>query len=147
MNGTGVFHQDESTRYSFSEGCRIALLAARLAAVGRREESVSTAHMVTGLLECRDDVVIAMLAAAKIDATPAAPRKLAGVVPELPFNRKAKRAMELAMVAAVETEQSTVLPGHLLLGVLREGGVGAKVLQAAGATEELFVAVLTKSLA
>jgi ATP-dependent Clp protease ATP-binding subunit ClpA len=142
------FNGQQPVAHTFDPACSVVLRGARDAANARNEVQVTTAHMVTGLLLAQDATVVAMLTACGIDAKPgaAASARPGKGDAELPFNRKARRAIELAMEAARAMNHGSVQPGHLLLGVLREGGVGARVLLETGADEGKFIEALAVML-
>lgn len=52
----------------------------------------------------------------------------------LPFSAEAKRALELALREAISLQDMEISSIHVLLGVLRAGGLGLRVLEAQGAS-------------
>lgn len=50
----------------------------------------------------------------------------------VPFDREAKKALELALREAIRLTQTTIDGRHLLLGVLRAGGAGRQALGSRG---------------
>jgi ATP-dependent Clp protease ATP-binding subunit ClpA len=58
---------------------------------------------------------------------------------ELPFTRRAKKALELSAKAFKTQGHREIEPEHIALGVSRAGGNGARMLAEHGITAELFL--------
>lgn len=129
--------------YTFTDGVRAALAAAREAANGLRHDYLGTEHLLLGLLQ--DARVRERLESLRIEPGEVEARLVASVRPgkatvrsgELPYTSRAKKTLELAMRETREAGDSWVDVEHLLIGVAaEERGIGAQVLAALGATLE-----------
>jgi len=62
------------------------------------------------------------------------------------FTARAKKALELSLREAVSREHNYIANGHLLLGLLRVGGLAAKVIADAGIDFDLLRADIDRQL-
>ena len=138
--------------YNFTDRTRRALHVAGDEAATFKHEYISTEHILLALLRDRASGAVALLTTLRSDmhgirrkieetvkigsaTTPAgAPR---------PYTSRAKKVLDLAMVAAREDGHSSVETQHLLLGLVREEkGIAAQVLAHAGITPGRVTAAL-----
>jgi ATP-dependent Clp protease ATP-binding subunit ClpC len=94
-----------------------------------------TEHLLLGLVHDDSGVTAAILGTAglTLDAVRAAVREAAGppgTPPgHLPFSPRAKKVLELSYREALELQQGSIRPEHLLLGLISAGsGTGAQIL-------------------
>lgn len=130
--------------YNFTDRVRMVFQMAREEAVRLHHEYVGTEHLLLALIREDEGVAAAVLAnlgleraaiRRQIEATVKKGKAVAADGPELPYTSRAKKVLELAMVAARELNHSYVGTEHLLLGLLREEkGIGAQVLVHSGVT-------------
>lgn len=126
----------------FTNEARGALMGARSEAIGFGHEYIGTEHLLLALIANPDNIATATLGACSITSAAVrdamdrqAPRGPATSRPDLPFDSRAKHALEHAMAFATETKAPAVHTGHMLLGVLREGkGFGYVLLSGLGLT-------------
>lgn len=64
----------------------------------------------------------------------------------LPFSTEAKQALEFALREALSLQDKKITGSHILLGLLRAGGLGVRVLAAQGASVEEVRAAITDHL-
>lgn len=138
--------------YNFTTRVRSVFVMARQEAARLHHEYVGTEHLLLGLLRERDGVAAAVLAnlgvereaiQRQIEETVKQGRAVATDGPELPYTSRAKRVLELAMMAARDLNHSHVGTEHLLIGLLREQkGVAAQVLVHSGVTLDRVTVVL-----
>jgi GntR family transcriptional regulator len=127
----------------FTTGARNALKAAREAAAALGHESVGTEHMLAGLMQTPEAKTLRQrlrLDREEVErriATTVRPGK-ARIPPvrALPYTDRAKAVLELAMASGRELKHSHVGTEHLLLGLLREDGIAAQLLNDLGVTVE-----------
>ena len=112
--------------YNFSEPVRRALVGARREAAARGSTSITTAHVLLGLLEDPTTLAGHAIACRSVDAVHLAARLRDSIEPagapgtadaNVPYADEAKRAIERAMGAARDLGDDYVATAHLLLGV------------------------------
>jgi ATP-dependent Clp protease ATP-binding subunit ClpC len=138
----------------FTPASRVVLSQARREAADLGHEIVGTEHVLLALLNVKDPALTTTFA--NLELNPAIVRgttlamlgispeaqvvehaSAVGDVPELPFTRRMKDAIEWAMREAMEFNAGRVSSSNLLLGLLREGeGVAATALARSGVTIE-----------
>ncbi|MGO1973674.1 MAG: Clp protease N-terminal domain-containing protein [Propionibacteriaceae bacterium] len=64
----------------------------------------------------------------------------------LPFSTEAKQALEFALREALSLQAKEITSSHVLLGTLRAGGLGLRILEAQGASAERVRATITDQL-
>jgi ATP-dependent Clp protease ATP-binding subunit ClpC len=132
--------------YDFTQRVRDALIKAREEAHRRNHEYVGTEHLLLGLLEEEDALVMDVLE--NLGARPweihAAIERVVqngqptmrARLPDLPYEARARVVLDQAIAVAHEFGDGYVGTQHLLLGVIRERqGIAAQALLAAGLTE------------
>ncbi len=101
---------------------------------------VGTEHLLLGLLREAEGAGGGRVAALEVSLD-AARGKVEGLVgrgetpalPQRPFSPGAKKALELTLQESLDLGHNYIGPGHLLLGILREGrGVATRVLTELG---------------
>jgi ATP-dependent Clp protease ATP-binding subunit ClpC len=128
---------------------RGALIKAREEAHRRNHEYVGSEHLLIGLLEEDDALVMDVLE--NLGARPYDIRTtIDGVVqngtpshkarlPDLPYTPRARIVLDQAIAVAHEFGDGYVGTQHLLLGLIRENqGIAAQALMAAGLTEPIL---------
>jgi ATP-dependent Clp protease ATP-binding subunit ClpC len=132
--------------YDFTQRVRGALIKAREEAHRRNHEYVGTEHLLIGLLEEDDALVMDVME--NLGARPyeirttldrviqnGAASKKPGL-PDLPYTSRARVVLDQSIAVAHEFGDGYVGTQHLLLGLVRENqGIAAQVLAAAGLTE------------
>jgi len=134
-------------RYNFTDGVRQALAAAGHHANRLGHDCVCTEHILLGLIDVADPVVVSLLSrhgvqpadlfdVVKSRVRPAtSPAGTTGQ--KLPYTRRAKKTLENAMAAGRKGRRSEIAPEHLLQALLAvEDGLAAAVLREAGVTTE-----------
>ena len=132
--------------YDFTTRVRGALIKAREEAHRLNHEYVGTEHLLLGLLDEDDTLVMDVL-----DNLGASPAKVRDIVegmiqsgppttrsriPDLPYTPRARVVLDQAIAVAHEFGDGYVGTQHLLLGLIRERqSVGALALASAGLTE------------
>jgi ATP-dependent Clp protease ATP-binding subunit ClpA len=132
--------------YDFTNRVRGALIKAREEAHRRNHEYVGTEHLMLGLLEEDDALVMDVL-----ENLGARPLEIQSAVeqviqngqpnprtrlPDLPYTPRARIVLDQAIAVAHEFGDGYVGTQHLLLGLIRERqGIAAQALTAAGLTE------------
>lgn len=120
----------------FSDRAREVITLAQEQARAIDHGYVGTEHLLLGLL-CQERGGVADLitaAGAQLDAARDQVLALVGRGEQpprghVPFTPRCRRVLGLALQAALERQQGRIEPGHLLLGLLREGeGVAVQVL-------------------
>ena len=132
--------------YDFTNRVRGALIKAREEAHRRNHEYVGTEHLILGLLEEDDALVMDVLE--NLGATPLGIQSAVEQViqngqpsakarlPDLPYTPRARIVLDQAIAVAHEFGDGYVGTQHLLLGLIRERqGIAAQALSAAGLTE------------
>jgi ATP-dependent Clp protease ATP-binding subunit ClpC len=132
--------------YDFTNRVRGALIKAREEAHRRSHEYVGTEHLILGLLEEDDALVMDVLE--NLGATPLGIQSAVEQViqngqpsgkarlPDLPYTPRARIVLDQAIAVAHEFGDGYVGTQHLLLGLIRERqGIAAQALAAAGLTE------------
>jgi ATP-dependent Clp protease ATP-binding subunit ClpC len=132
--------------YDFTNRVRGALIKAREEAHRRNHEYVGTEHLILGLLEEDDALVMDVLE--NLGATPLGIQSAVEQViqngepsmrarlPDLPYTQRARIVLDQAIAVAHEFGDGYVGTQHLLLGLIRERqGIAAQALMAAGLTE------------
>ncbi|MFC4913350.1 ABC transporter C-terminal domain-containing protein [Actinomadura gamaensis] len=129
----------------FSDDARQVIVLSQDEARRLRHSAIGTEHLLLGLARVDEPGVGSVLARAGLDLD----RLRAEIVklrpadegdpPDpVPFTPRAKKVMELGLREANRLGSQVIVPGHLLLGVIREGGgLAARVL--ADATGDLKV--------
>jgi ATP-dependent Clp protease ATP-binding subunit ClpA len=145
----GILGLDEEAflpGYDFTNRVRGALIKAREEAHRRNHEYVGTEHLMLGLLEEDDALVMDVL-----ENLGAKPLEIQSAVeqviqngqpnartrlPDLPYTPRARIVLDQAIAVAHEFGDGYVGTQHLLLGLIRERqGIAAQALAAAGLTE------------
>lgn len=132
--------------YDFTNRVRSALIKAREEAHRRNHEYVGTEHLLLGLLEEDDTLVMEVL-----ENLGAKPLEIQAAVehvvqngepsmrtrlPDLPYTQRARVVLDQAIAVAHEFGDGYVGTQHLLLGLIRERqGIAAQALTSAGLTE------------
>ena len=132
--------------YDFTNRVRGALIKAREEAHRRNHEYVGTEHLILGLLEEDDALVMDVLE--NLGATPLGIQgaveqviqngqpSMRARLPDLPYTQRARIVLDQAIAVAHEFGDGYVGTQHLLLGLIRERqGIAAQALMAAGLTE------------
>ena len=144
-----IFRLDEEAflpGYDFTNRVRGALIKAREEAHRRNHEYVGTEHLMLGLLEEDDALVMDVLenlGAKPIEIQSAVEQVIENGqpnartrLPDLPYTPRARIVLDQAIAVAHEFGDGYVGTQHLLLGLIRERqGVAAQALTAAGLTE------------
>jgi ATP-dependent Clp protease ATP-binding subunit ClpA len=132
--------------YDFTQRVRDALIKAREEAHRRNHEYVGTEHLLLGLLEEDDALVMDVLEnlGAKPSEIQAAVEHVVqngqpsarARLPDLPYTSRARVVLDQAIAVAHEFGDGYVGTQHLLLGLIRERqGIAAQTLTSAGLTE------------
>jgi ATP-dependent Clp protease ATP-binding subunit ClpA len=135
--------------YDFTQRVRGALIKAREEAHRRHHEYVGTEHLLIGLLEEDDALVMDVLE--NLGARPyeirasvehrienGAPSQKPHL-PDLPYTPRARVVLDQSIAVAHEFGDGYVGTQHLLLGLIRENqGLAAQALAAAGLTEPIL---------
>ena len=120
-----------------------SLLAARDEAARYGHPFIGTEHIVLGLLDDETSVARAVIRECGADHASirgwveriiGAPRESSRAAgPDVPYTSRAKKSLELALVAAASANATSLGTGQLLLGVISEGGgPGAMALAESG---------------
>jgi len=129
------------TGYNFTDRVRRALVGAREEARRLNHEAVGPEHVLLGVIKEGNGVAISALERLHIDLDDLRERIVAksppGTTttsgPDIPYTRRGKMVLELAMEEARDLNHEYVGTEHLLLGVAsEEKGVGAQVLREMG---------------
>jgi ATP-dependent Clp protease ATP-binding subunit ClpC len=133
----------------FSERARQVVVLAQYEARTLRHNYIGTEHLLLGLL--REDGAAAR-ALHEFDVTfekvQAEVARIIGqgdevTTGQIPFTPRAKKVLELSLREALDNGENYIGPGHILLGLLREGeGVAARILMDFAQLEEIRAAVL-----
>jgi ATP-dependent Clp protease ATP-binding subunit ClpA len=132
--------------YDFTQRVRGALINAREEAHRRHHEHVGTEHLLLGVLEEDDALVMDVLenlGARPYEIQTAVERMikngkptLKARLPDLPYSPRARVVLDQAIAVAHEFGDGYVGTQHLLLGLIRENeGIAAQALASAGLTE------------
>ena len=142
--GRKTVSSERQRGYSFTEGCRQALVAARLEAHRLGHRYVGTEHILLALIAQPDSPVSRLfrdvgvgIGSVRRDVEGLSPREKSSADPsaDLPYTARAKKVLELAMSEARELGHGYVGVEHLLLGLAREEkGIAAQVLRQHGVT-------------
>lgn len=148
------FYRGKSQTLDFSNGCRRALVEARVEAERLSQGFVGTEHLLLGILKGTDDDtqrLIAELGLVRgrvrrdVQAQPNDTRLKRSRDGEIPYTSRAKKVLELAMKETKQLGHTTVSVGHLLLALIREEkGIAAQVLRTHGVTYAAARATITK---
>jgi ClpA/ClpB-like protein len=138
--------------HRFSDQARAAVMASMNEARAAGTAEIGPAHLVLGLLDVPDGVACRALAAQNIDPervrpeiAAALPPRAADTPPVIPYDGRARKALELAFRAALRLGSSGVGTGHLLLALLEEDRDGDGLLGRLGvdpAAADAFVAAV-----
>jgi ATP-dependent Clp protease ATP-binding subunit ClpC len=135
--------------YDFTQRVRGALIKAREEAHRRNHEYVGTEHLLIGLLEEDDALVMDVLenlGARPYEIRTAVEHMIENGAPtqkprllDLPYTPRARIVLDQAIAVAHEFGDGYVGTQHLLLGLIRENqGLAAQALAAAGLTEPIL---------
>jgi ATP-dependent Clp protease ATP-binding subunit ClpC len=123
----------------FTTNSRRVIVLAQEEARRLHHDYIGTEHELLGLLSVDDPVVQAAVGDLLTrDRARVAVEEIIGRgegVPSghIPFTPRAKKVLELSLREALRLRHRSIQPGHVFLGLLREGeGVGAQVLAQAG---------------
>jgi ATP-dependent Clp protease ATP-binding subunit ClpC len=123
----------------FTTNSRRVIVLAQEEARRLHHDYIGTEHELLGLLSVDDPVVQAAVGdLLSRDQARVAVEEIIGRgegVPSghIPFTPRAKKVLELSLREALRLRHRSIQPGHVFLGLLREGeGVGAQVLAQAG---------------
>jgi ATP-dependent Clp protease ATP-binding subunit ClpA len=136
--------------HRFSRQARTVMGAAEEEARSLGHDHIGTGGILLGLLAVEDGGAARALNALGIEAD--AVRERVGKGPgsptgQLPFARDAKKALELSLRDALSLGHNFIGTEHVLLGLVREGGVAAGVLASLGAEAEQIRAEVHRQLA
>jgi ClpA/ClpB-like protein len=124
----------------FTDRARRAVLQAQEEARMRNHPSIGTEHLLLGLIHEGEGVAVRALESLGISLE--AVRYQVGEVivqgrqapsGDIPFSSQAKKALELSLREARRPRADHIGSGHILLGLISEGGVAAQVLGELGA--------------
>jgi hypothetical protein len=119
----------------FTTAARQAVACAQTEARDLGHAHVGTEHLLLGVLAVAPRLVSVTPERVRAEL-PAGDAHPTG---QIPFTPAAKRALELALRAALKQRCDAITPAHLLLGILDQGtGGGAELLRAAEPEEERF---------
>jgi ATP-dependent Clp protease ATP-binding subunit ClpC len=134
----------------FTENAKRMMVYGQEAARRMRHGYLGTEHLLLGIIEAPPGNAIAMLAS--LEVTPARlATRVEEIVPpgpeepgsHIPFTRRAKTVLELAMGLADEFGDAHIGTEHVLLAMVEEGeGVAARVLAAAGLDRDAVLRAL-----
>jgi ATP-dependent Clp protease ATP-binding subunit ClpC len=137
----------------FTERARQVVVLAQDEARTLKHDYIGTEHLLLGLLREEEGLAARVLGALGITQE-AARAQVAGIVGtgteiktgQVPFTRRAKEVLELALREALSLGHNYIGTEHILLGMVREnGGVGAQVLGDLGAdADRVRAEVLTE---
>jgi len=139
----------------FTADARESLQLGRKEALGFHHDFIGTEHVLLGLLESEDGSVRAILQSMGVDSKIVRKEieKIVGLGPSgrsiasPPFTPRVKKALEIAAAEARALRQTHVGNGHILLGLLKEGGgVAAVVLKSLGINRDTARAEILKVL-
>lgn len=132
----------------FTEAARNVVVAAQNEAHAAGNAEITTAHLALGLLAAPDDVAARAIAAQVTSLDDARRTLVAGLAPAassvpdlVPFDARAKKALELTFREAVRLDDERVDTGHVLLALV-EADAGTGPVAALGldkAAVEAFV--------
>ncbi|MCP2337168.1 Clp protease N-terminal domain-containing protein [Actinomadura rupiterrae] len=120
----------------FSDEARQVIVLSQDEARRLRHSVIGTEHLLLGLARVDEPAVGSVLARAGLDLD-GLREAIAKLVPadeeeprdHVPFTPRAKKVLELGLREANRLGSEVIVPGHLLLGMIREGGgLGARVL-------------------
>jgi ATP-dependent Clp protease ATP-binding subunit ClpA len=136
--------------HRFTSRARDAVAAAQKAARSLDHDHVGTEDILLGLLAVEDGGAARALSALGVEASAVREHLAKGPgSPEgqLPFSRHAKKALELSLREALALGHDHIGTEHVLLGLVREGGVAAEVLVSLGADSDRLRAEIERTLA
>jgi ATP-dependent Clp protease ATP-binding subunit ClpC len=138
----------------FTPRARAAVVHAQEAARRLRHRFVGTEHVLLGLMAEPEGIAARALAELGVDeaAVELAVTGRVGVGKEevgghIPFSPRAKKTLELALREALALKHNYIGTEHILLGLLRAGGVAVEVLAERGATAEQIRPTVMRLLA
>jgi len=129
--------------FNFTDGARTVLELARVDAHGRHHASVDPEHILLGLVVDTDGAGAAVLRHLGLDLQEVRTRVERRLKPSwlgrrtgphMPYTRRAKRVLQLAVDESRDFNHSHVGSEHLVMAVMRENGVAAQALTEAGAS-------------
>lgn len=124
----------------FTERARQVVVLAQNEALELGHDWIGTEHLLLGLLRVEDGSAALALGALDVDVdrTRGEVERIQGrgaatSTGQIPFTPRAKKVLELSLREALALGHNHIGPGHILLGLVREGGgVGARVLRDRG---------------
>ena len=124
----------------FTGSARQTVVLAQTLARQSGHSWIGTEHLLLALLDDPEGVAARALTATGVDTDAlrteielAVPPVGAAVGSQAPFTPRAKKVLELSLRESMRLKQRTIEPGHILLGLLREGeGVAARALVSQG---------------
>jgi ATP-dependent Clp protease ATP-binding subunit ClpC len=137
----------------FTERARQVVVLAQDEARTLKHDHIGTEHLLLGLLREEEGLAARALATLGIHEEEARAQVAGRVGPgteiktgQVPFTRRAKEVLELALREALSLGHNYIGTEHILLGMVREdGGVGARVLADLGAgADRVRAEVLTQ---
>jgi len=131
----------------FTARARRAVLAAQREAREHRHDHIGTEHLALGMLAEPEGLAVRAVEALGVSREAARQALVAALPPpdvewpvtaeDIPFTQPAKKALELALRAALLLGHNYIGTEHLLLGLLdEEDGLGARTLSDLGVTRE-----------
>lgn len=120
----------------FSGEARQVVVVAQEEARGLQHHHIGTEHLLLGLFSAPESAAGRVLSHFGLtketvidDVLAAMPRGDADTKGHIPFTKRAKKVMELALREALSLNHSYIGTEHILLGIVREGsGLGATIL-------------------
>ena len=131
----------------FTDRARRAVLSAQHEAREHRHDHIGTEHLALGMLAEPEGLAVRGVEALGVSREAARQALVAALPPpdaegpvtaeDIPFTQPAKKALELALRAALLLGHNYIGTEHLLLGLLdEEDGLGARTLSDLGVTRE-----------
>jgi len=124
----------------FNDHARNALGLSRQEAQQLNHDYIGTEHMLLGVVQVINCTAAKVLGSADVDLARLR-AKVEELVPrgttvetmgQIPFTQEGKKALELTLEASVQADDDFIGTAHLLLGLIREDGTAARVLEALG---------------
>jgi ATP-dependent Clp protease ATP-binding subunit ClpA len=135
----------------FTDGSRRAVVLAQQSAVDLRHRTITVAHLLIGVAEAEQGA--GAVALADQGATPDRLRQaVREVLPpgrsspggHVPFTAAAKQAMEFSLRESLRRGAESIDTGHILLGLLRQGGDNLPAVLAAAGLDGTALAPATE---